>query len=209
MEQKQVTLIDYGVGNLGSVRNMFGRLGADVVVARDQSDLARARRLILPGVGAFDNGMSRLDKLGFRSKLEELVIEKKVPILGICLGMQFFTDGSEEGSQKGFGWISGYSKKFDKANLLESQRVPHMQWNRIIPKDEYSIVNRLPAAAKFYFAHSYYVVIEDASCVAAHTMYGNKFASVVSKGNVMGVQFHPEKSHKFGMSFLKNFLEIT
>lgn len=200
-----LVIVDYGLGNLGSIANMLQKLGARAVVASDPRIVAQASKLILPGVGAFDNGMANLQKLGLIEALRQKVQEDKVPILGICLGAQLMTESSEEGSLSGLGWIEAATIRFFSLQPVEGLKVPHMGWNEVTPQKECPLFNEMDRPARFYFVHSYHFVCRDAADVLATTFYGYEFASAFSRGNVFGVQFHPEKSHKFGMRLLKNF----
>jgi imidazole glycerol-phosphate synthase subunit HisH len=204
-----IAVINYGMGNLGSIVNMLKKIGAESCVTADPVRLEQADKLILPGVGAFARGMKNLDDMGLRAVLDDLVIRRKKPILGICLGMQLFSEHSEEGNAKGLGWIKATTQKFrfDFETSRSNLRIPHMGWNGI------TIVQNSPFFAsfhdepRFYFVHSYHIVCCDIANVLARTQYGYEFVSSVMKDNIIGVQFHPEKSHKFGMQFLRNFVE--
>lgn len=204
-----VVIIDYGMGNVGSIQNMLLRLGAPCIVSSDPHVIQSAKRLILPGVGAFDNAVTNLQALGIIPLLNDLVESKRVPILGICLGMQLLTRSSEEGQLPGLGWINAKTVRFRFNGENEHLRVPHMGWNRIQETRPDSLLKNLPEEKKFYFVHSYYVSCSDQADVLAKTLYGIAFDSVIRKGHVMGTQFHPEKSHKFGLAVLKNFMEIN
>lgn len=203
-----VAIVDYGMGNLGSIQNMLLRIGAPCVITSDPDSIRSAKRLILPGVGAFDHAMSNLKELGIVPLLNELVEGKRVPILGICLGMQILTKSSEEGVLPGLGWIDAQTVRFRFEGELAKLRVPHMGWNKIEAVRPDAVLNDLPLDPRFYFVHTYHVCCKDPADILARTTYGIPFHSVIRKGNVMGVQFHPEKSHKFGLALLKNFLEI-
>lgn len=181
---------------------MLKRVGVKSKISSDMADIEAADKLILPGVGAFDNGMKEIHSKGLSEILSKKALVEKTPILGVCLGMQLLTKRSEEGLLPGFGWIDADTVKF-KTNL----RVPHMGWNTLVRKDE-SIFRNMPPGERFYFLHSYHVVCNDKSNVIATTNYGYDFASVIQKDHLIGVQFHPEKSHRFGMTLLKNFSEI-
>lgn len=198
-----VSLIDYGLGNLGSVANMFKRVGADVRRVSTPDEVLSSDRLLLPGIGAFDTGMRLLDELGLREPIREFAASGR-PLLGICLGMQLLLDGSEEGEMSGLGLVPGRSVRFDDAAGL---RVPHMGWNVVEPARADPLLDGLPDESRFYFVHSYAVVPEADADVLATTAYGRTFASMIRAGNVMGAQYHPEKSHSFGMKVLKNFAE--
>jgi len=202
-----VVIIDYRMGNVGSIRNMLRRVGADSVVSADPSVISQASHLILPGVGAFDEGMANLERLNLLGVLNERTAAG-IPILGICLGMQLLTRKSEEGVLPGLGWLSGETVRFRIAQGANGHKVPHMGWNNIGIKRFSSLFDGLSEEdARFYFVHSYHLVCEDDEDVLATTRHGYDFPSAVGKGNILGTQFHPEKSHKFGMLVLKNFVE--
>ena len=199
-----ITIVDYGMGNLHSVEKAFDFLGAEVRVSEKPEDVKAADKLVLPGVGAFADGMGNLRKAGLVEALQEEVIGNKKPVLGICLGMQLLATGSEEGKLKGLGWLDAKTMKF-KFDPNEKLKVPHMGWNRIKIIKEKPLLKDMPKNARFYFVHSYYVKCANSKDVAATTNYGTDFASIVQKGNIYGAQFHPEKSHRFGMKLLENF----
>jgi len=202
-----IAIIDYGMGNLGSIHNMLSRIGSASVITSDKGDIESADKVILPGVGAFDNAMINLDRLNLIPTLKAKVIDKKTPILGICLGMQLFSRNSEEGRLPGLGWIDAQTVRFrfdaDHANL----KIPHMGWNTIEVKRRGSILDGMYEVSRFYFVHSYHVRCNDESNVLATTTYGITFHSAITKDNIIGTQFHPEKSHKFGLKLLRNFVE--
>ncbi len=199
-----VSIISYGLGNLGSVLNMLKRVGTEARLVSTPEEVALSDRLLLPGIGAFDTGMRLLDEQGLTPAIKEFAQTGK-PVFGICLGMQLLLDGSEEGAAPGLGLISGKSIRFaDRPDL----RVPHMGWNLVEPVREDSLVEGLDAESRFYFVHSYQVVPAASDHVLGVTTYGERFASMVRSGNVMGAQFHPEKSHAFGKQILKNFSTI-
>lgn len=198
-----VHVIDYGLGNIGSITNMISRMGGLPVVCREPTALADAERIILPGVGAFDAGMGALDSAGFVRPLLDAV-GRQVPILGICLGMQLLFPASEEGRRPGLGLIHGRVRRFDATAGL---KIPHMGWNRVEPSASCPLFAGLEDN-RFYFVHSYHADCEAAENVAGTTVYGQRFASAVQSGKVFGAQFHPEKSHKFGMRLVANFLRI-
>jgi glutamine amidotransferase len=193
------------MGNLGSIRNMLSRLGVESIISKDLDAIQNADKLILPGVGAFDNAMINLDRLGIIPVLNSAVLKKKIPILGICLGMQLFSKRSEEGTLPGFGWIDGETIRFNFDSCNPHLRIPHMGWNTIVVKQSGSIVDNIGDEPRFYFVHSYHVCCRDESNILATTTYGIEFHSAVIQDNIIGTQFHPEKSHKFGMQVLRNF----
>lgn len=202
------TVIDYGMGNLGSIVNMGRKAGGSFTVSADPAVIAQADKLILPGVGSFDHGMTKLRERGLIPVLNQQVLERKIPILGICLGVQLFTRGSEEGVLPGLGWIAGDTIRFKRAVEPSTLKVPHMGWNFIEPAKADPLLRDLPPEPRFYFVHSYHLVCDDATDVLTWTQYGQRFASAVQRGNIWGTQFHPEKSHKFGLALLKNFLAL-
>lgn len=203
--QDQIVIIDYGMGNLGSIQNMFKAVGAEAIISNKLEVIKSAHKIVLPGVGAFDNGIENIKKMGLLPILNDLVLTKKVPVLGICLGMQLMTQKSEEGKLAGLGWIKAETKKFQSANGL---KVPHMGWNNVKVKKDHFLVKDLAKDARFYFVHSYQVVCQDEKDILLETNYGGVFTAAFQKENIMGVQFHPEKSHKFGMQLMKNFAEV-
>jgi imidazole glycerol-phosphate synthase subunit HisH len=203
-----ITIVDYGTGNLSSIANMLKRVGCASVITSDAGQIADAKKLILPGVGAFDTGMRNLHKLDLIEVLDRKAREEKVPILGICLGMQLFVSGSEEGDLPGLGWIDGRVLKFKPELSNQNLKVPHMGWNHIELAKESKLFRETDSQQRFYFVHSYYVRPSRDEDVLARTTYGETFASALERENIAGVQFHPEKSHKYGMKLLKNFAEM-
>lgn len=203
-----IAIVDYGLGNLGSVKNMLKKVGVASVITSKPEELAAAKALILPGVGHFDTGMKNLRSRGLETVLGDLVMEKKVPILGICLGVQLFARGSEEGSEKGLGWIAADVKRFTFPEG-KALPVPHMGWNEVEWTDSKLLDGMTCGEARFYFVHSYHVVPDDPADIAASVTYGAKIVAAVTRGNVMGAQFHPEKSHRFGMALLKNWVGVV
>jgi glutamine amidotransferase len=199
-----VVILDYGMGNVGSIGNMFRKIGVVARITGNAEDVLRADRLILPGVGAFKEGMSRLNELRLVDPLRKRVIEDGIPTLGICLGMQLMTSYSEEGKVAGLGWVKGRTVHFK--NVSAAMKIPHMGWNTTCPTRPHSLFEGLPADPRFYFVHSYHVVLDDAAQELASSHYHYDFASALGVRNLLGVQFHPEKSHKFGMTILRNFL---
>jgi len=200
----QVVIIDYGLGNLLSVKNMFKKIGVDATISSDFSVIKDAPKLLLPGVGAFDYGMQKIKDSGLQEVLNQKVLIDKTPILGICLGLQIMTKSSEEGVLPGLGWFNAVTKKFrlDDSSL----KVPHMGWNEISIKKQSKLLDGMYDDARFYFVHSYHLDSQDASDVLLTARYGYDFVCGLEKDNILGVQFHPEKSHKFGMKLLSNFI---
>ena len=202
-----ITIIDYGLGNLGSIKNMLKKVGAESEITSDLDKIANATKLILPGVGSFDNGMKNLDDLGLLELLNTKVIVQKTPILGICLGMQLFTNGSEEGTLKGLSWVDADTTKFISNSTDKKFTVPHMGWEYMEQCKKSKLLLDMYDEPKYYFVHSYYVTCNDSKDVLLKTNYIHDFVSGFEKENIIGVQFHPEKSHKFGMKLFKNFVE--
>jgi len=203
-----ITIIDYGLGNILAFSNTYKRLNVEVKVARKAGDLEGATKLILPGVGAFDHAMDLFQRSGMRERTEELVLGKKVPVLGICVGMQILASASDEGTSPGLGWIQGTVKKFDVTRLPHSTHLPHMGWNDVAPLRQAALFNQLQYDARFYFLHSYYFRCADQGDALAQAKYGDYFTCAVNHENVYGVQFHPEKSHHYGAQLLKNFADL-
>lgn len=197
-----ITIIDYGLGNLGSIVNMLKKLGHDAKIINSPEQLQNASHIILPGVGAFDTGMRHLEEAQWIEPLNKKVLVEKTPTLGICLGMQLMTRGSEEGRLPGLNWVEGYARKFPANNL----RIPHMGWNKVTITKGSSILSGNDLERRFYFVHSYFVSLENPDEQLIEATYGNPFTAAFEAGNIVGVQFHPEKSHRFGMELLHNFV---
>jgi glutamine amidotransferase len=204
-----ITIVDTGLCNIGSVANMLRRLGVRPTIATDGKAVETAKALILPGIGHFDAGMKNLDARGITSALHERVQGAKVPVLGICLGMQLLSRGSEEGSAAGLGWIAGHCAKFRFEPGTPPLPVPHMGWNEVEPVDAQMFRGHEPGRTRFYFVHSFHVVTDSPQTVAAYATYGTRFVAAVRQGHVWGAQFHPEKSHGHGMRLLQNYLEAV
>jgi glutamine amidotransferase len=204
MSTASVSVVDYGLGNLGSVLNMFRRIDVEAELVREPEDVVTASRLLLPGVGSFDAGVAGLAKSGLGEALVAAV-RSGTPVLGICLGMQLLTHASEEGEAAGLGLLDASCVRLQPAD--PALRIPHMGWNWVTPTREHALVDALPSPAKFYFAHSYKLVPQRAEDALATTDFGGGFTSMMVNGNVCGAQFHPEKSHVFGMSLLGSFAE--
>lgn len=202
-----ITVIDYGAGNIGSVLNMIKHVGGKSEVARDAAGVLAARKILLPGVGSFDNAMTRLAALGLVEPLKQRAREG-IPFLGICLGMQLLANGSEEGTMAGLGLIAGQVRRFRFDREAAALKIPHMGWNRVTPVVPHALTQSLGDDARFYFVHSYYFDCENAEDVLLQSEYGLSFTSGVQRGNVLGLQFHPEKSHRYGMQLIKNFVGI-
>jgi glutamine amidotransferase len=202
-----ITVVDYGAGNIGSVVNMIKHVGGTAEVVRDPSGVLGAGKILLPGVGSFDNAMTRLANLGFIEPLKVRAAEG-TPFLGICLGMQLLANCSEEGSLEGLGLIPGQVRRFRFEAEAVSLKIPHMGWNRATPTVDHPLSAGMNADSRFYFVHSYFFECDNPDNVLLSSFYGVPFTSGVQRGNVMGVQFHPEKSHRYGMQLIKNFVEI-
>lgn len=200
-----ITIVDYGMGNLGSILNMFKRIGVPAMITSDHNEIASADKILLPGVGAFDNAMARINESGLRAVLDRKALVERVPILGICLGMQLLTRSSEEGTQPGLGWIAASTRRFPSMSGL---KVPHMGWNLVVSSRESELTADMAEEARFYFVHSYYVHVDSEEDSILKTTYGITFDAAVQHENIYGAQFHPEKSHRFGMQLLKNFARL-
>ncbi len=202
-----ISIVDYGMGNLGSVINMLKRFNIKPVVTNDKNDILESKKVILPGVGSFDKAINNLKELDLFDILKEFSKKENQFLLGICLGMQLLTNGSDEGTEEGLGLIKAYTHKFNFE--LSNYKIPHMGWNYVSKTKEHKLVYEFDKSYKFYFVHSYYVKVENAKDSLLQTQYGNKvFDSGISNGNIMGVQFHPEKSHKFGLKLFENFVNL-
>jgi len=203
-----ITIIDYGLGNIRAFINVYDRLNIETKVAKTAEDIAGSTKIILPGVGSFDYAMSLLNRSGMRDELEKQVFDNKIPIMGICVGMQILARSSDEGQLPGLGWIDGNVRLFDSTTIPYKTRLPHMGWNSINPRNSIGLLNGFNNESKFYFLHSYYFECENKDHIIATTDYGMKYASAVKKDNIWGVQFHPEKSHGNGVRLLQNFSNL-
>ena len=203
-----ITIVDYGVGNIKSFINVYNRLNIPIKTAKNFSDLNDAKKIILPGVGHFDHAMSELNKSDMREKLDELVMFKKVPVIGICVGMQMMGNYSEEGTSEGLKWIDGSVKKLDHTKINQITQLPHMGWNDVRPIKSHVLFKGLEKDAIFYFLHSYYFECNDNSNILATSEYGDTFTCAAYNENIFGIQFHPEKSHNYGEILLNNFSKI-
>lgn len=201
-----IVVIDYGMGNLRSVQKAFERIRVPAKISANIDEILTAEKLVLPGVGHFEKGVSNLKDRGLFDTLNIVVSEKKIPILGICLGMQLMTEFSEEGNCEGFGWIRGKTKRFSFNN--NELKIPHMGWNNLLVKKTDVLYNGITSDNFFYFVHSYYVSCENEIDILAETKYGNNFVSSFQKENIFGCQFHPEKSHDAGLKVLSNFVKL-
>lgn len=202
-----IAIVNYGSGNIQAIANIYSRLGVPYRFAETPAELADAEKVILPGVGAFDQAMGELNRSGMREALEVAVREQRKPVLGICVGMQLLARASEEGREPGLGWVDGVVRRFDPARVDAVTRIPHMGWNTVRPVRDNVLFEDVDLATGYYFLHSYYFDCNDPEAVLAETVYGDTFASVVHTDNVYGVQFHPEKSHGAGIRLLQNFAQ--
>lgn len=201
-----IVIIDYGLGNLGSIKNMLKKIGYDSVITSDPELIRSASKLILPGVGAFDQGMKNLEERGLIPLLNQKVVEEKTPILGICLGMQLFTNKSEEGTLPGLAWVDAETIKFNSTKTDKKFPIPHMGWEYVSEKGNSPLLEGMYEEPKFYFVHAYYIKCNRPEDSILTSNYIHEFDSGFQKGNILGVQFHPEKSHKYGMKLLTNFV---
>ena len=200
-----IAILDYEMGNIASIRNMLKKLGHDSILTAKPAEIESASSLILPGVGAFDSGMTNLAERGLISLIKKRAVEDKIPILGICLGMQLLASGSEEGRLKGLELIPARVKKFSPS---AERKVPHMGWNKVKTSQTNPLFSETENDPRFYFVHSYYFDCQNEKDIIGTTEYGEVFTSAVCRNNIYGVQFHPEKSHKFGLSLLANFAHL-
>ncbi len=203
-----IAVVDYGSGNIGAFVTVYGRLNVPLKIARRSEDLQDATKIILPGVGAFDYAMGRLERSGMRPGLEEAVRVRHVPVLGVCVGMQMLGASSAEGRLPGLGWIDGDVRRFTPPATTHAICVPHMGWNTVTETRTNRLMHRVERDARFYFLHSYYFHCNRSDDVLAVTTHGVEFACAVNAGAVFGVQFHPEKSHQWGVRLLENFARL-
>lgn len=203
-----ITILDYGSGNISAIKNIYERLNISFEFANTHEQISKADHIILPGVGAFDETISTLHKNGIIEVLNKMVLVKKIPILGICVGMQMIAESSEEGLLKGLGWIPGKVKKFDKELIPNKPKIPHLGWNSVATTRNNPLFKGIDQKMGFYFVHSYYFECENEVNVIATTDYGKVFHSAINNDNIFGVQFHPEKSHDNGIQLLKNFANL-
>lgn len=203
-----ITIVDYGLGNLGSVQNMLTKLGESSVITSDANIISNASKLILPGVGSFDTGINKIRELGLESVLNQMALNKKIPVLGICLGAQLMTNSSEEGVEKGFGWFDAETKKFNHSGIIGKWPLPNIGWRDIKNNKDYPLLDGIKRLPRFYFVHSYVLTPNDDSIISMRSEYGYDFACGLHRDNLHCVQFHPEKSHSFGFKFMNNFINI-
>lgn len=204
-----ITIVDYGLGNLGSVKNMLSKLGVDARVSNEPSEILDATKLILPGVGSFDTGMQKIRELSLTQPLHEVALQKRIPVLGICLGAQLMTKRSEEGVEPGLGWFNAETVKFNHSDIAGRWPLPNIGWRDVEDHNNSPLLlsdSKVPP--RFYFVHSYVMTTEDETLVSMTTSYGYRFVCGMQKGNLYCVQFHPEKSHSFGFNLLKNFSRL-
>jgi glutamine amidotransferase len=202
-----VAIIDYGVGNLTSILNMHRRLGIEAAITGEPAEIEKADRVLLPGVGHFDTCMQNFSNSGLRPLVERLALEDGVPVLGICVGAQMMTRGSEEGNEKGLGWVNADTIRF-RLNGESGLKVPHMGWTDLRPAISSGLWAEMPEEPRFYFAHSYHFRFDSTEFVTGMASHGYDFVCAFRKGNIHGVQFHPEKSHKYGMKLIANFAAL-
>ena len=204
-----ITIVDYGMGNLGSIKNMFKYIGVEATIESDVDKIKNASKILLPGVGSFDTAMKKINESDLKDVLNEKALKEQVPVLGICLGMQLLTNSSEEGNLAGLGWIDAKTMSF-KGRIDKKYRIPHMGWNIVSKSNDSLLTSGFEEfeETRFYFVHSYFVKVEDEKNSILKTNYGLEFDSAIQKDNIYGAQFHPEKSHKFGMKLFENFARI-
>ena len=204
-----IVVVDYGMGNLGSVKNMLAHISSKkVLISSDIKDIGNASKIILPGVGSFKKAMLNLKKRDFIPILEQKILNEKIPLMGICLGMQLLFESSEEGNFNGLGWVKGKVTKFNFKNENNNLKIPHMGWNFVKLIKESNYTKNVFDKNKYYFVHTYHVNCKDNSDILMTSNYGIEFVSAIEKGNISGFQFHPEKSHKYGMKIFKNFVDL-
>lgn len=203
-----IVIVDYGIGNLGSIKNMLRKIGAPAAISSDPDAIRSAAKLILPGVGAFDTGARQLRESGLVDLLHKRVLEDRVPVLGICLGAQLMTRSSEEGVESGLGWFEAETCKMTFDEIPGKWPLPNMGWREVQCREGYPLMQGYEAPPRFYFVHSYYLKPDKPELASVTSAYGFEFACGLSRDNLHCVQFHPEKSHSFGMRFLRNFAEL-
>jgi len=202
-----ITIINYGLGNIRAFVNVYERLNIHINIASCAQEIKGVNRIILPGVGSFDYAMKLLNESGMRDELDNQVMVRKIPVLGVCVGMQMLAKSSEEGLLPGLGWINADVKRFDETSFSQKTHLPHMGWNDVNPNSPSGLFQGM-INPRFYFLHSYYIAPINQDEVLATTEYNGSFASAVKSGNIYGTQFHPEKSHQWGIQLLKNFANL-
>ncbi len=201
-----IVIVDYNMGNVGSIANMIKYVGGTSIISNNHKDIEKAEKIILPGVGSFDTGVENLRKFNLIEILSKKALKDRIPVFGICLGMQLLSRSSEEGELKGLGWVKAKTVKF---NLDENLNIPHMGWNDVaVNKDYEGLLSGFDSDPRFYFDHSFHLVCDNKKDIMGETEYGYPFASAIRSDNIYGVQFHPEKSHKYGMKVFENFISL-
>lgn len=203
-----IKVLSYGSGNVKAITNIYKRLNIPCEIASTKEDLVAADKIVVPGVGAFDHTMILLEKSGMLDTLNSMVLEDKIPVLGVCVGMQVMASDSEEGERKGLGWIDGSVKQIDTSDLAHKPKLPHMGWNSVKQEKDLAILDGIDAAKGFYFLHSFYFSCLHEENILTTSFYGTEFPSAVVSGNIYGFQFHPEKSHMNGITIFENFAEL-
>jgi glutamine amidotransferase len=201
-----ITIINYGLGNLGSIQNMLRKIGQRSIITSNPEEILQSSKIILPGVGSFDTGIERLMKLGIYDVLELKVNVEKVPVLGVCLGVQLMTKSSEEGEMKGLGWFDANTFRFNFSQTDSKLSLPNMGWQNVVIKKQTPLFENMPLDARFYFAHNFYLKSNIEEDISLTSFYGHEYTVGLEKGNILGVQFHPEKSHKYGIILYNNFV---
>jgi glutamine amidotransferase len=203
-----IGIVNYGVGNVQAIANIYKRLRIPARLVDTPSQLVESTKLVLPGVGAFDWAMDRLNRSGLRSELDRRVMEDQIPILGICVGMQMMAARSAEGSLPGLNWIAGEVRRFEESRFVSKTRLPHMGWNEVTPRNNITIFEEIESGSRFYFLHSYFFVPHNDEDILSTTDYNGRYASTINRLHIFGAQFHPEKSHQAGVRLLRNFAEF-
>lgn len=203
-----IAIVDYGSGNIQAIKNIYDKLKVESFFAKHPEDLLKADKIILPGVGAFDEAMTQLNESGMRRELDRLVIKNNVPVFGVCVGMQIMSASSDEGELAGLGWFDATVKKFNEHDIKLKPKLPHMGWNEIEPQYTHAILSNIDKDKGFYFLHSYYFDCNISDDILIKATYGNQFTCAVNKENIFGFQFHPEKSHSNGINLFRNFAEL-
>ncbi len=203
-----IAIIDYGSGNIQAIKNIYKKLKIECKFVSEPSQLSGVDKIILPGVGAFDEAMTQLNKSGLREVLDLMVLDQKVPVFGVCVGMQIMAASSDEGKLAGLGWFDARVKLFDENIIKHKPKLPHMGWNEIKTKSDHPILTSIDFEKGYYFLHSYYFECHDENDILATTYYGDIFHCAINKANIYGFQFHPEKSHSNGLNLFKNFAEL-